>query len=126
MKVLKDFTEEFKVHYVPVLFDLNTRQERREELLKLGAKIDFNSMDRKKKSLLDVFNRDFYSRVQPICLSGYLVHWKRNFFNVKEDTTPEKVVSSIRPKLGGIGTEVIAKYFEKKGLNLQDILSRRN
>ena len=126
LESIKDFTEEFKVHYVPVLYDLNTRQERREELLKLGAKIDFNSMDRKKKSLLDVFNRDFYSRVQPICLSGYLVHWKRNFFNVKEDTTPEKVVSSIRPKLGGIGTEVIAKYFEKKGLNLQDILSRRN
>lgn len=126
LDLIKSFTEEFKVHYVPILYDLNTRQERRDELLKLGAKIDFNSMDREKKSLLDLFDRDFYSRVQPICLSGYLMHWKRNFFNVKEDVTPEKVVNSIRPKLDNIGKEAVAKYFEKKGLNLQDILSMRN
>jgi 7-cyano-7-deazaguanine synthase in queuosine biosynthesis len=126
LESIKSYTEEYKVHYVPVLYDLNTRQERRDELLRLGAKIDFNSMDRKKKSLLDVFDRDFYSRVQPICLSGYFVHWKRNFFNVKEDVTPDKVVSSIKPKLDGVGREVIEKYFEDKGLNLRDILSSRN
>jgi tRNA U34 2-thiouridine synthase MnmA/TrmU len=126
LESIKSFAKEFDVHYLPVLYDLNTRQERRDELLRLGAKIDFNSMDRKKKSILDVFNRDFYSRVQPICLSGYMAHWKRNFFNVKEDVTPEKVVKSIKPKLDVIGREVIEKYFEEKGLNLQDILSSRN
>ena len=83
-------------------------------------------MDRKKKSLLDVFDRDFYSRVQPICLSGYIVHWKRNFFNVKEDVTPEKVVKSIKPKLDVVGKKVVEAYFEEKRLNLEDILSRRN
>lgn len=123
---VKNFAEEYNVRYLPILYDLNTRQERRDELLRLGAKIDFNSMDRKKKSLLDVFDRDFYSRVQPICLSGYLVHWKRNFFNVKEDVTPDKVVESIKPKLDGVGRKVVEAYFEKKKLDLQDILSRRN
>lgn len=126
LESIKNFAKEYKVHYLPVLYDLNTRQERRNELLRLGAKIDFNSMERKKKSLLDVFNRDFYSRVQPICLSGYLVHWKRNFFNVKEDVTPDKVVNSIRPKLDVIGRGVIMKHFADKGLNLQDILSHLN
>lgn len=126
LESIKSFAEEYKIHYGPVLYDLNSRQERRDELLRLGAKIDFNSMDRKKKSLLDVFDRDFYSRVQPICLSGYLVHWKRNFFNVKEDVTPEKVVNSIKPKLDGVGREAIRKHFEEKGLNLQDILNGRS
>jgi len=125
LEVIKSFAEEYGIHYLPILYDLNTRQERRSELQRLGAKIDFNSMDRKKKSLLDVFNRDFYKRVQPICLSGYMVHWKRNFFNVKEDVTAEKVVSSIKPKLDTTGREVIADYFDKKGLDLKKILDDR-
>jgi hypothetical protein len=73
-----------------------------------------------------VFDRDFYSRVQPICLSGYFVHWKRNFFNVKEDVTPDKVVASIEPKLDGVGRKVVELYFEERKIDLQDILSRRN
>jgi hypothetical protein len=54
------------------------------------------------------------------------VHWKRNFFNVKEDVTPEKVVQSIKPKLDEVGKKVIEAYFEDQRLNLQDILSKRN
>lgn len=126
LDTIKNFAMEYKVKYLPVLYDLNTRQERRDELIKLGAKIDFNSMDRKKKSLLDVFNKDFYKRVQPICLSGYMVHWKRNLFNVKEDVTPEMVVSAIKPKLDTIGREVIEEYFKEKGLSLQEIFNSRN
>jgi tRNA U34 2-thiouridine synthase MnmA/TrmU len=126
LESVKNFALEYNVQYLPILYDLNTREERRDELVKLGAKIDFNSMDRKKKSILDVFDRDFYSRVQPICLSGYFVHWKRNFFNVKEDVTPQKVLESIKPKLEGIGKKAVETYFKEKNRDLQDILNRRN
>ena len=125
LEVTRKFAEDFKVRYLPVLYDLNTRKERRDELVRLGAKIDFNSMDRKTKSLLDIFNRDFYSRVQPICLSGYLVHWKRNFFNIKETVTPEMVVDSIQPKFEAIGKNIIQDYFRKKGKSIDEIIAHR-
>lgn len=125
LETIKTFAENYKVHYLPILYDLNSRQERRKILLELGAKIDFNSMDREKKSVFDIFNRDFYRRVQPICLSGYLVHWKRNFFNVQEDTTAEKVVSSIKPKMEEIGKTLIEEYFKAKGQSLQKIIKER-
>lgn len=126
LEIIKDFAREFKVDYLPVVYDLNTRKERRDELIKLGARIDFNSMDRKKKSIFDIFNRDFYRRVQPMCLSGYFIHWKRNFFNVKEDLSAEKVVNSIKPKMENIGKKIVYDYFEKKHFLLEEILNNRN
>jgi len=125
LEVIKNFAREYKVGYLPVLYDLNTRKERRDELLGLGAKIDFNSLDRKKKSIFDIFNKNFYKRYQPICLSGYLIHWKRNFFNVKEEMTAEMTVNSIKPKLETIGKKYISDYFENKGLRLEEIVASR-
>ncbi|RLE06269.1 MAG: hypothetical protein DRJ06_08090 [Candidatus Aminicenantes bacterium] len=125
LDIIKNFALEYKVKYLPILYDLNTRQERRDILLNLGAKIDFNSLDREKKSIFDIFRRDFYRRVQPICFSGYLIHWKRNFFNVKEEITPEKIVNSIQPKLETIGKKIIKDYFEQKGFSLEKILQER-
>ncbi len=125
LEIIKKFAEKYGVYYLPILYDLNSRRERRDILIELGAKIDFNSLDRKKKSLFDIFNRNFYRRVQPICLSGYLVHWKRNFFNVKEDTTAEKVTSSIKPKMENIGTTLIEECFQGKGQSLQEIIQKR-
>jgi len=125
LEIIKNFARRYKVQYLPILYDLNTRQERRDVLLKLGAKIDFNSLDRQKKSIFDIFRRDFYRRVQPICISGYLIHWKRNFFNVKEDVTPEKVVAAIQPRLESIGTKLINEYFANQGIPLEKILEER-
>ncbi|MCD6192611.1 MAG: hypothetical protein J7L26_03980 [Candidatus Aminicenantes bacterium] len=125
LEIIKNFARRYKVQYLPILYDLNTRQERRDVLLKLGAKIDFNSLDRQKKSILDIFRRDFYRRVQPICLSGYFIHWKRNFFNIQEDVTPEKVVASLQPKLESLGPKLITEYLAKKGISLEKILEER-
>lgn len=119
LEKIQDMAREFGVTYTSVLYDLNTRDDRRKELVELGAKIDFNSMDRKKKSIWDVFSRDFYQRSQPICLSGYLIHWKRNFFGVKETTTSEKTLAFIGPKLENEGTNLILRYFEDKGIDIR-------
>jgi 7-cyano-7-deazaguanine synthase in queuosine biosynthesis len=110
LDVIKEFARGYNVFYVPVLYRLNTREERRRELIELGAKIDFNSMERTKKSLFDLFNPRFYKRAQPLCLSGYILHWKRNLFNVQEETSPENVVESIRPKLETIGRAYIESH----------------
>lgn len=126
LELVTDFAKDLKVNYEPVVYELNTRNDRRDELVKIGAKIDFNSMDRKKKSLFDVFNPNFYKRTQPICLSGYLAHWKRNLFNVKENVTPEDVVNSTKPKMDTIGKEFVREYFKNKNLDLDEILAKRS
>ncbi len=126
LEVIKGLAKEYRVSYLPILYTLNTRKERRDELLSLGARIDFNSLDRKKKSLLDVFNKNFYRRYQPVCFSGYLVHWKRNLFNVKEEITAQMVVESILPKLETVGKKYISDYFEKKGRRVEEIVAARS
>jgi hypothetical protein len=125
LAAIKDIAREYRVGYLPVLYELNTRRERRDALLALGAKIDFNSMDRKKKTLFDVFNKNFYKRYQPMCLSGYFVHWKRNVFNVKEPVTGEMTAKSIRPKLETVGRQFIRDYFLEKGRSIEEIVSAR-
>ena len=125
LDTIKSFAKDFYVKYFPVVYDLNTRNDRREKLKEMGAKIDFNSMGREKKSIFDVFNPDFYKRVQPMCLSGYIVHWKRNFFNVKENITKEMVVNAIKPKLGNIGKKLIMEYFDKNGKDINEIVAKR-
>lgn len=125
LETIKSFAREYRVSYVPVLYDLNTRQERRDALVNLGAGVDFNSLDRKKKSIFDIFDKRFYKRYQPLCLSGYLIHWKRNFFNVKEETTAEMTVSSIKPKLDTIGKKYIEDYFQAKGQRVEEIVASR-
>ena len=125
LEVIKAFAAAYKVSYLPLIYELNTRKERRDELLALGAKIDFNSLDRPKKSVFDVFRKTFFKRSQPMCLSGYLIHWKRNLFNVKEELTPEMTVRGIEPKLGTIAKRLVEDYFAAKGLNVADIVRAR-
>lgn len=126
LEVVRDFAASFQVSYKPLIYDLNTRPERRAELQALGATIDFNSLGQSGKSLLDVFKPAFYRRSQPMCLSGYLIHWKRNFFNVREETSAEMTVQGIRPKLEGPARKLIASYFDQRNLDLAELLKHRD
>jgi len=126
LETIKSFARAYRVSYLPVLYDLNTRRERRDVLLSLGAGIDFNSLDRKKKSIFDIFNKRFYKRYQPICFSGYIIHWRRNLFNIKEETTGEMTVNSIKPKLETIGKKYIEDYFKGKGRCVEEIIASRH
>ena len=125
LETIKEFAQEYKVQYFSVIYDITSREERRDILIKLGATIDFNSLDRPSKSLLDLFNPLFYKRVQPMCISGYLVHWRRNLLKVHEDITAENIVNSIKPKLATSGREYIREYFAKKGVEIEELLEKR-
>lgn len=125
LEVIKAFAAAYKISYLPLIYELNTRQERRDELLALGAKIDFNSLDRPRKSVFDVFRKAFFKRAQPMCLSGYLIHWKRNMFNVKEQLTPEMTVRGIQPKLDSTGKRLVEDYFAAKDLSVADLVRAR-
>ncbi len=127
LKLIKEFSNSYKVNYFSPVYKLNTREERRKLLLELGFKIDWNSLDvYKPKSLTNVFNRNFYKRYQPMCISGWLIHWKRNFFNKKVKTSEEQVLEFIKPKLDLYGTNYIETYFKNTGKDLKEILNKRN
>jgi len=120
LKEIRAFAESYDIRYRPVLYDLNTRSERREALQTLGATIDFNSLDLGKKSPLDVFHPKFTQRVQPICISGYLIHWRRNLLKQKDTTTPRMIVDSIHPKLESTGRDYIREFFRVRKSSMKD------
>ena len=127
LNLIKELSNLYKVNYFSPVYKLNTREERRELLLDLGFKIDWNSLDvDKPKSLTNIFNRDFYKRYQPMCISGWLIHWKRNFLNKKVNTSEEQVLGFIKPKLDLFGKNYIETHFKDRGKNLKEILNKRN
>jgi len=127
LKLIKEFSNSYEVNYFSPVYKLNTREERRKLLLDLGFKIDWNSLDiDKPKSLTSIFNRDFYKRYQPMCISGWLIHWKRNFFNKKVKTSEEQILEFIKPKLDLYGKNHIETYFKDRGKDLKEILNKRN
>jgi len=115
LKLLREFSKTYNVNYFSPVYNLNTRKERRDLLLEKGFYIDWNSLDvEKPKSLKNFVKKDFYKRYQPMCISGWLIHWKRNLFNKKEDVSEEKVLDLVEPKLRNIGKEFIKDCLSQK------------
>lgn len=112
LELIGDFARSFGINYSSILYELNSREERRSKLIELGFEIDFNSLGHRKKSILDPFRPSFYKRSQPMCVSGYLVHWRRNLFNVVKPPSPEQVVASIKPKLDEIGRVYVKRRLD--------------
>jgi len=109
LQLISDFARSFGITYSSILYELNSREERRAKLSELGFEIDFNSLGHRKKSIFDPFKPSFYKRSQPMCVSGYLVHWRRNLFNVVKPPSPEQVVESIKPKLDETGLDYVKR-----------------
>ena len=126
LKSIKDFSARYGVNYFSPVYKLNTRKERRDLLLEKGFHIDWNSLDvEKPKALTNFFKKDFYKRYQPMCISGWLIHWRRNLLNIKENVSEEQVLDLINPKLETIGTEYIKNYFNKKGISVEEKIRER-
>jgi len=127
LQLIHDFARDFQVRYFSPVYELNSRQERRRLLLEQGFHIDWNSLDVKRpKSPLNLFNPRYYRRFQPICLSGWLAHWKRNIFHVREDTSEKRVLDFITPRLDRVRRDFFPAYFQDRGLDLDEILARRS
>jgi len=127
LQLIHDFARDFQVNYFSPVYKLNSRHERRRLLLDQGFHIDWNSLDvEHPKSLANLFKAQYYRRFQPICLSGWLAHWKRNLFGVRENTSEEQVLNFITPRLDRMRREFFPDYFRKRGLDLKEIVSQRS
>jgi len=126
LQLIHDFARDFHVRYFSPVYELNSREERRRLLLQQDFHIDWNSLDvEHPKSLANLFKPRYYRRFQPVCLSGWLAHWKRNLFHVRENTSEEKVLEFITPRLQKMRREYFPAHFRGLGLDLDEVVARR-
>ena len=120
----KTFAAEYAVHFMTSTYEFGGREERRQKLRELGFEIDFLSRDHSKK-LSGMMNRDVTKRSQPICVSGWIIHWKRNLLGKSVEQNEEMTVEYVTSKQNGIVREVIKDYFAEKGQDIEQLVKAR-
>jgi hypothetical protein len=73
----KTFAMEYGVHFLTPTYEFGSRENRRAKLKELGFDIDYLSQDHS-KSVKGMMTTEVFKRSQPMCFSGWMVHWKRN------------------------------------------------
>jgi hypothetical protein len=120
----KALAAEYAVHFLTPTYEYGIREDRRRKLAELGFDIDFLSQDHSKK-IAGMMTKEVVKRSQPICFSGWLVHWKRNLFGKAVGQNEERTVDYVSRKQAGVVREVIRDYFADKGMDVEAIVKAR-
>jgi hypothetical protein len=120
----KTFAQSFGVHFLTPTYDFGGRELRRQKLSEMGFAIDYLSQDHSKK-LSGMMNKEVVKRSQPMCFSGWLMHWKRNLLGKPVEQNEPMTVEYVQSKQDNVVREVMAKYFAAKGLDLAAIVKAR-
>jgi hypothetical protein len=120
----KEFARSYNVEFLTPVYDFGSREERRAKLSELGFDIDYLSLDHSKK-LKGMMTKDMFHRSQPMCLSGWLIHWKRNLFGKLVEQDEDKTVDYIIKKQENVVRDYIRKYFTKQGLDIDTLIKSR-
>jgi hypothetical protein len=120
----KTFAQSYGVHFLTPTYDFGGRELRRQKLSEMGFAIDYLSQDHSKK-ISGMMTKQVVKRSQPMCFSGWLMHWKRNLLGKPIDQNEPMTVDYVRGKQDNVVREVMAKYFAGKGLDLEAIVKAR-
>jgi len=120
----KKFASQYYVDFLTPVYDFGDREERRKKLKDLGFNIDYLSLDRG-KGLRGMLTKDFFYRSQPICLSGWLIHWKRNLFGIPVKQDEQKALEYVLKKQEQVIREYIKNYFIQKNINIDELIEKR-
>jgi hypothetical protein len=120
----KTFAQSYGVHFLTPTYDFGGRELRRQKLSEMGFAIDYLSQDHSKR-LSGMMTKEVVKRSQPMCFSGWLMHWKRNLLGKPIDQNEPMTVDYVRGKQDNVVREVMAKYFAGKGLDLEAIVKAR-
>jgi len=121
---LKIFSAEYYVSFLTPVYEFGSRDKRRAKLKELGLDIDYLSLDHSKK-IKGMMTKDIFFRSQPMCFSGWLIHWKRNLLGKLVKQNEEKSLDYVVQKQEGVVRNVIKEYFEKKDISLEDLIEKR-
>jgi len=120
----KKFAREYAVHFMTPTYEFGSRENRRIKLKELGYDIDYLSMDQSKK-LSGLMTKGLSKRSQPMCFSGWIIHWKRNLLGKPVEQNESMTVDYVVKKQNGVVREVIRDYFAEKGLNIDELVKAR-
>jgi len=120
----KALAAEYAVQFMTPTYEFGSREDRRSKLKELGFDIDYLSMDHSKK-ISGMMTKEVVKRSQPMCFSGWMIHWKRNLFGKLVEQDEAKTVDYVSKKQAGIVREVIRDYFAEKGLDIEAIVKAR-
>jgi len=70
-------------------------------------------------------NKGAARRSQPICVSGWIIHWKRNLLGKPVEQNEEMTVDYVTSKQNGIVREVIKDYFAERGQDIEQLVTAR-
>ncbi|MDD8027208.1 MAG: 7-cyano-7-deazaguanine synthase, partial [Acidobacteriota bacterium] len=87
----KEFAADYAVRFMTPTYEFGGRVARRQKLIELGFEIDFLSRDHSKKPS-GMMHRGVTKRSQPICVSGWIIHWKRNLLGRPVEQNEEMTV----------------------------------
>jgi len=121
---LKEFARSYNVEFLTPVWDFGSREQRREKLRELGMDIDYLSLDHSKK-IKGIMTKDVFHRSQPMCLSGWLIHWKRNLLGKPMEQDEAMTLDYIIHKQENIVRDYIRKYFAKKGVDIDQLVKSR-
>jgi 7-cyano-7-deazaguanine synthase in queuosine biosynthesis len=120
----KDFAMEYAVHFLTPTYEFGSRENRRTKLKALGFDIDYLSMDHSKK-ISGMMNKEVMKRSQPMCFSGWLIHWKRNLLGKPVEQDEAMTVDYVAKKQQKIIREVVRDYFKDKGVDIAALVENR-
>ena len=120
----KNFAMEYAVHFITPTYEYGSREDRRTKLKELGFDIDFLSLDTTKK-ISGLMTKEARKRSQPMCFSGWIIHWKRNLLGKPVEQNEQMTVDYITQKQAGVVREVIKDYFAEKGIDIKKLVASR-
>lgn len=120
----KNFAMDYAVHFITPTYEYGSREERRAKLKELGFDIDFLSLDTTKK-ISGLMTKEARKRSQPMCFSGWIIHWRRNLLGKPVEQNEAMTVDYIAQKQAGVVREVIRDYFKEKGRDIDAIVAER-
>ena len=121
---LKKFAMEYAVHFMTPTYEFGSRENRRAKLKELGFDIDYLSMDHSKK-ISGMMTKEVMHRSQPMCFSGWLIHWKRNLLGKPVEQNELKTVGYVAKKQDSIVREVVRDTFAEKGVDINALVENR-
>lgn len=120
----KTLAAEYGVHFLTPTYKYGSRENRRQKLSELGLDIDFLSQDHSKK-ISGMMTKEVVKRSQPMCFSGWLIHWKRNLLGKPVEQNEEMTVEYVSKKQAGVVRDVVLDYFADKGMDIEALIKTR-
>ncbi len=120
----KNLAMEYAVHFLTPTYEYGSRENRRTKLKSLGFDIDYLSMDHSKK-ISGMMNKEVMKRSQPMCFSGWIIHWKRNLLGKAVEQNEAMTVDYVAKKQQGVVRDVVRDHFKDLGVDIDALVEHR-